>query len=157
MTQLGKVQELVLRTVVRNGVRLVRTNLDDIDKPIEDAKTTWERGWIGRQWLRENVYERRDGDVTEASNRVSVSRAVHRLVDLELLDAKFLATGIIEDGSMRLDSYGEPDITGSEGLDANSPTYTLVRLSNKGEKLVRSLRTGERNGWEDEIMGDRIW
>jgi len=151
---LGKVQELVLRSAVRNGVQIKKTGRpDDLGKPLEESETVWQRSWVDRRTLKRAVYERRNGNVTEQSNRVSVSRAVHRLVEMELLDAKFAATAVIEDGSMQLHSYGEPGIGSPNiGDEDKSPTYSLVRVSNKGKKLIESLRTHERNGWEQEII-----
>jgi len=155
---LGKVQELVLRSAVRNGVRLKRTGAPgDLGKPLEEAETVWDRGWVYRRELKQDVYDRRDGDVTEESNRVSVSRAVHRLVEYELLDGKFAATAVVADGVMELQSYGTgPDARSIHDSD-NSPSYTAVRVSNKGERLVNSLRSGERNDvWEEAIQERQV-
>jgi hypothetical protein len=143
--------------VVRNGVQVKKTGLDELGTPTEEAQTYWQKSWVDRQTLRRNVYQRRENDVTKESNRVSVSRAVHALVERELLDALFPATGVIEDGAMRLCQYGHPSGIGKGriGDSDSSRTYSLVTLSNKGEKKVRSLRTTERNDWEGEIRGDR--
>jgi len=152
--KLGNVQELVLRSAVRNGVRLIKTGAPgDNGKSLEEAETTWDRRWVDRRDLKWDVYERRDADVTEASNRVSVSRAIRRLVEYELLDAKFSATAVIEDGTMRVHSYGAPGHGEPEIADPDkSPTYSLLRVSNKGKRLIQSLRSGERNDVWDEAI-----
>jgi hypothetical protein len=156
MTQLGEVQKLVLRTAVRNGVQVKRAAVDRdaIGKPLSEVKTVWQKRWVGRPQLNGGVYERRENDVTKASNRVSVSRAVHALVERELLDAQYVATAVIEDGAERIAHHGEPSVTGSTADEnGTAPTYSLLRLSNKGEKLVRELRSRERNVWSPEIRG----
>jgi len=156
---LGKVQEMVLRTAVRNGVKIKKTGAPgDLGKSLEKSETFWDRRWIARAELKRQVYNRRKSDVTKASNRVSVSRAVHALVERELLDAKFVATGAVVDGSVQLHSYGEPGIGDPDiGDEDKTPTYSLVRVSNEGKKLARSLRSVERNnGWAEEIRADRL-
>jgi hypothetical protein len=154
---LGKVQELVLRSVVRNGVRLKRAGApEDLGKSFEEAEKVWDRGWVDRKQLKRDVYDHRDADVTEASNRVSVSRAVHRLVEYELLDGKFAATAVVVDGVMELHSYGDPGLGAPDIHDSDkSPTYSAVRVSNKGKRFVRSLRSRERNDVWDEAIRER--
>jgi hypothetical protein len=151
--QLGEVQELMLRTVVRNGVTVKRTGIDDIGTDLDEADTFWQNSWVARGELKRGVYQRRENDVTKASNRVSVSRATHALVERELLDAKYAATAVVEDGVKKLAHPGNPSSVDQHG---KTPTYTYVRLSNKGERLVKKLRSSERNTWQPEVRGGGI-
>ena len=149
--ELGTVQKLMLRTVVRNGVDVKRTGLGDIGADLDEADTFWQKRWVDRKEVKRGVYERRENDVTKASNRVSVSRATHALVEKELLDAKYVATAVVEDGVEKLAHAGEPFSNHDESDTA--PTYTYVRLSNSGESLVKELRSRERNVWQPEVRG----
>ena len=149
--ELGTVQKLMLRTVVRNGVVVKRTGLGDPGADLDEADTFWQKRWVGRGEVKRGVYERRENDVTKASNRVAVSRATHALVEKELLDAKYVATAVVEDGVEKLAHAGEPLSNHDESDTA--PTYTYVRLSNKGESVVRELRSRERNVWQPEVRG----
>ena len=150
--ELGTVQELMLRTVVRNGVDVKRTGLGDIGADLDEADTFWQKRWVARGEVKRGVYERRENDVTKASNRVSVSRATHALVEKELLDAKYVATAVVEDGVEKLAHAGEPLSNNDESDTA--PTYTYVRLSNRGESLVEELRSRDRNVWQPEVRGE---
>ena len=150
--ELGTVQKLMLRTVVRNGVDIKRTGLGDPLADLDEADTYWQKGWVDRPTLKRGVYNRRENDVSKASNRVAVSRATHALVEKELLDAKYVATAVVEDGVERLAHAGEPSILDNDGSDT-APTYTYVRLSNSGESLVKELRSRERNVWQAEVRG----
>ena len=147
--ELGTVQKLMLRTVVRNGVLLKRTGLGDISADLEIGDTFWQKRWVARRELKRGVYERRENEVTKASNRVAVSRATHALVEKELLDAKYVATAVVEDGVEKLAHAGEP-LSNNDGNDT-APTYTYVRLSNRGENVVRELRSRDRNVWKPEV------
>ena len=150
--ELGTVQKLMLRTVVRNGVDVKRTGLGDPGADLDEVDTVWQKRWVARGEVKRGVYERRENDVTKASNRVSVSRATHALVEKELLDAKYTATAVIQDGVERVAHAGEPSALDNDGSDT-APTYTYVRLSNSGESLVKELRSRERNVWQPEVRG----